>query len=220
MQFASPLLTLSCGTLVIHYPKFSEHLQKGALVRAFTTVMDLAPTFLEMAGIDHPAADGKDGMFRGRQVAPMSGKSWLKFMSSDKSDATAPDAIHDGDSYMGWELFGRGAIRQGSWKLVHIESAAGGGKWQLYDLSRDPGETEDLATQEPEKVKDLLKLWDDYVKKSGVLWTPHEDIEVTGDEWGGNKADLIGGDHISQAVAWIQARPGEETPRGQVTRGG
>lgn len=39
--------------------------------------MDLCPTFLDMAGIKHPAADGKPAKFRGRDVAAMRGKSWV-----------------------------------------------------------------------------------------------------------------------------------------------
>lgn len=206
---------------VIHYPGFSKSFTSGSLVRSFSTVMDLAPTFLEMAGIEHPAASAKDGLFRGRQVAPMRGKSWLKFLTSDSSSPSDCDGIHDeADTYMGWELFGRGAVRQGKWKMVHIESSMGGGKWQLYDLHADPGETDDLAASEPAKRDELIQLWQDYVEMTGVIWTPHEEIERDGVEWGENREDLIGGNHVGQMRAWIQCKAGEETARGQVVTGG
>lgn len=182
--------------------------------------MDLCPTFLQMAGIQHPA-DAKDAMFRGRKVAPMRGKSWLDFLTSGESDAQALDGIHAGnDTYMGWELFGRGAVRKGEWKLVNIESGKGGNGWQLYNISRDPGEIEDLGEKEPEKKAELLRLWDDYVQKTGVVWIPHEDILKIGQDYGFSRDDLIGGNHLEQMRAWMHVKPGEETRRGQVKRGG
>jgi len=41
--------------------------------------------------------------------------------------------------------------------------------WELYDLSKDPGETQDVADQYPEKKKELLALWDEYVKTNNVI---------------------------------------------------
>lgn len=181
--------------------------------------MDLCPTFLSIAGIEHPST--KSGSFRGRQVAPMRGKSWLDFMTSKGSEPQTFDGIHCGsNTYMGWELFGRGAIRKGEWKLVHIESDKGGGQWQLYNIRNDPGEIEDLAEKEPDKTKELLRLWDDYVEKTGVIWIPHEEILKIGQDFGANRSDIIGGNHIEQMTAWMTVRPGEETKRGQVVNGG
>ena len=172
-----------------------------------------------MAGVEHPAA--KDGMFRGRQVAPMRGKSWLEFMTSGDSAPHALNGIHnDDDTYMGWELFGRGAIRKGEWKLVHIEPSKGGGSWQLYNIINDPGEVEDLAEKEPSKTAELLRLWEDYVQKTGVVWIPYEEIQKMGLNYGENGKDIIGGNHLDQMRAWMQVKPGEETRRGQVIRGG
>lgn len=48
------------------------------------------------------------------------------------------------------------AIRIGNWKLV----AAKGDPWALYDLSKDRGETHDLAAEHSEKVKELAAEWE------------------------------------------------------------
>jgi len=50
------------------------------------------------------------------------------------------------------------AVRQGNWKFI-----PGGGKkkktaGQLYDLSKDPGEQRNIASDNPEKVKELQEL--------------------------------------------------------------
>ena len=67
------------------------------------------------------------------------------------------ERVHATDFVNGWELCGRGAIRKANWKAVFIPKPKGPEKWQLYDLSRDPGEIEDLAEDEPKKLKELLE---------------------------------------------------------------
>lgn len=62
---------------VIHYPRFPQNTQGGALIKSFSTVMDICPTILDLAGIQHPAPGTENGTYRGRQVAPMRGRSWV-----------------------------------------------------------------------------------------------------------------------------------------------
>jgi arylsulfatase len=135
-------------------------------------------------------------------------------------DNTSMDSIH-GDDGMGWELFGRGAVRKGKYKLVHIENAVGGrgsndrdgsqDGWQLYDLSQDPGEIDDIAEKYPDIVKELLQVWDQYRAETGVVWgTP---IRFVGEEWDGNSEEgIIGGDAITQTTAWMKVRKNEAPP--------
>jgi arylsulfatase A-like enzyme len=47
----------------------------------------------------------------------------------------------------------RGAIRKGDWKLVKVALLPG--KTELFDLSKDPGEKNNVADQNPEIVRDL-----------------------------------------------------------------
>ena len=61
------------------------------------------------------------------------------------------------------------AIREGPWKLIEglgsggftppqqVDPEAGGPTVQLYNLGRDPGETLNLASEEPEIVARLLE---------------------------------------------------------------
>jgi arylsulfatase len=75
-------------------------------------------------------------------------------------------------------LFGRRAIRQGDWKAVYLPAPHGPGDWQLYDLSVDPGEIDDLAALRPEKLAELLALWDRYVEETGVILDPVSVFEI------------------------------------------
>ena len=53
-----------------------------------------------------------------------------------------------------WRLGSRAALRQGDWKVVRQS-----GEWELYDLSSDPSESQDLASQRPDKLKELVTAW-------------------------------------------------------------
>jgi len=150
----------------VTWPGFDRQRQIGT---AFSTVMDIAPTVLELAGAAHPGTD-----YRGREVAPIRGRSLLPYLSG------GAEAVHDADTGTGWELFGRRAIRQGDWKALHLPAPYGPGSWQLYDLAEDPGEIHDLADSHPDKLAKLLTLWDRYVEDNGVILDPVSvfDVEV------------------------------------------
>ena len=63
-------------------------------------------------------------------------------------------------------LFWRGgttfAVRRGDWKLMHITEKSGVTRDLLFNLTRDPGETTDLAAAHPDKVKALLAEYADW----------------------------------------------------------
>ncbi|KAK7429355.1 hypothetical protein QQZ08_004167 [Neonectria magnoliae] len=77
--------------------------------------------------------------------------------------------IHAEDFINGWETCGRAACRRGDWKIVFIPKPKGPERWQLYNLAADPGEVHDLAEREPERLRKLVKLWDQYVLETGVV---------------------------------------------------
>ncbi|KAJ9203424.1 hypothetical protein DTO021D3_4156 [Paecilomyces variotii] len=124
----------------------------------FATVMDLAPSILDMAGVKHPAPT-----YQGREVVPMRGKSFYPWAAGKAA------RIHEKDFIQGWETCGRAALRYGDWKIVYIPKPKGPERWQLYNLANDPGEVDDLAEAEPDRLKELLKLWDLYVIETGVI---------------------------------------------------
>ncbi len=130
----------------------------GAINHSVLHVMDLLPTFLESAGVEHPAKKP------GSTVAPPQGKSLWPLLAG-RENATRTDS-----DWLGWELFGNRAIRQGDWKLLYLLKGAGGtGDWELFNLREDPAELHDLSAKYPEKRAALLKLWDEYVKRNGVI---------------------------------------------------
>ena len=73
------------------------------------------------------------------------------------------------DDWLGWELFNNRAIRQGNWKISWLYQPFGTEDWQLFNLADDPGEQHDLSDKYPEKKRKLVALWDEYVKRNGVI---------------------------------------------------
>jgi len=124
------------------------------LNRAYLTVMDLAPTFLEIAGAEYPA-DGS--------VRPMLGESMVDLWAGRSS------AVH-GDSYV-TALYhaGRAFLRQGKWKLVTLEQPFNESKFELFDIESDPGETNDLADVERARYSELLQLWRIKRRELGIV---------------------------------------------------
>ena len=140
---------------LIHYPALARQKQIG---HGFGTVMDVTPTILDLAGVRHPGT-----RWRGKDVAPVRGRSWLGYLSGETA------TVHDDKTVTGWELFGQRAIRQGDWKAVWIPGPIGPATWQLYDLSRDRGEVHDLAGSHPDKLAALIGEWQKYVEETGVV---------------------------------------------------
>lgn len=206
---------------------FSSSFVPGSFNRAFTTVMDFAPTLLELAGVALPpvteqqtwlplhkaTATRRMTTFRGKPVHAIRGKSWVPYFSRGsmvEDDETW--AIHSSSEPVGWELFARGALRKGDWKIVHIDKKHGGAGaqdegWELFNLVEDPGETRNLAEAEPAKLQELVACWDEYVVECGVVWG--ESAVASG--LGFDEAPGLWEDELDLQTSWMGAR-GRECP--------
>lgn len=134
---------------------------------SFCTVMDIVPTILDLAGMNHPGTT-----YKGRQVLPLMGKSWRSFLErSATSDEppTKPMAIHGEERVTGWEIAGSGALRKGRYKITYVPFPKGPQRWELFDIISDPGETQDISKEHPITFKEMLELWEVYKKDVGVV---------------------------------------------------
>ena len=150
----------------ITYPGFKR---QGRIDGAFSTVMDIAPTLLDIANIDYPK-----NTYKGMKVHPLKGRSMIDFLMERKNK------IHSNQYVMGWELFNRGAIRQGIWKIVFIEKPHGDGEWSLYNLKEDPLEQNNLADINKDKLKEMMLLWYEYKENNGVIIDEELDLGYSG----------------------------------------
>lgn len=130
---------------------------KNETVDQMVHVMDLAPTFIELAGTKYPA------QYKGKPVEQPIGKSMLPFLSKQNSN------VHGNDEPFGWEYNDLKAIRVGNYKATWTSPPFGMEKWQVFDLSRDPGESEDLSSQMPELMQRLIDEWNLFAESVGVV---------------------------------------------------
>ncbi|MFM1747067.1 MAG: Arylsulfatase [Verrucomicrobiota bacterium] len=82
-----------------------------------------------------------------------------------------------------WRYGPQWAVRQGDLKLV--VSKGGSGKPELYDLSKDIGESRDLAAAQPAKVRELQALWDKWSAEQAEPSAP--DVPAGAAKKGGKK---------------------------------
>jgi arylsulfatase len=115
---------------------------------AFATLMDLAPTFYETAGIEYPAR------FENKDVYPLKGKSLWPLLAGHA------DAVHDEGYTFAMEHRGQVLIRKGNWKLVNSTLPLREENFELYDLSTDMAEQRDLKSVAPDKFREMLNEWE------------------------------------------------------------
>jgi len=132
-------------------------LPKGSINHGVMSIADIMPTLLDVAGAEYP------NNYKGVEPPPLIGKSWMPVL-----EGKAPAPRSDTD-YLAWELFGNRALRQGDWKIRWEFAPLGRGEWELFNVVADPAERHDLAAAQPAKLKELLALWEDYVKKNNVI---------------------------------------------------
>jgi arylsulfatase len=124
--------------LIVHWP--AGFPDRGELRHQPGHVIDLVPTLVEAAGASPPVE------WEGRRVPALAGRSLIPALAADAS-------VDQRDLW--WAHEGHRAVRAGNWKLV----AAKGRAWQLFDLSIDRAETNDVSGWQPEKVRELEHLW-------------------------------------------------------------
>jgi arylsulfatase len=145
-------------------------LPKGSINHGTMFVADIMPTLLEVAGANYPEA------FNGKAQPKLKGKSWLPVLNGQ---AASP---RTDQHYIAWEVFGNRALRQGEWKIRWEIKPIGKSDWELFNLAQDPSERNDLAAQNPGKLKEMLNLWDKYVQENNVILPDRTVFETLEDE--------------------------------------
>ncbi|MFL9892335.1 arylsulfatase [Paraburkholderia sp. RL17-381-BIF-C] len=161
--------------LIVHLP--GQTAQKPTL-RDFTHVTDNTATFLAVAQVSPPTqaapplintltgVDQNKGkvVYNNRYVYPVTGQSLLPLLNDQ-----ATSAVHTAS--FGDEAYGRGYLRSadGRWKALWTEPPLGpvDGHWQLFDMSADRGETQDVSTQNPSVIDGLVQQWNNYMSSVG-----------------------------------------------------
>jgi arylsulfatase len=154
--------------LVVHWPKGIS--APGQARSQFCHVVDLAPTILEAIGLEAPEA--VDGVAQ----QPVDGKSLLGVLT----DPSAAE-LHTTQYF---EMLGSRSIYHAGWKATtnHISSGVldeeelaigsrdfADDRWELFNLSEDFSEATDRAAEEPERLEQLIELWQAEAERNHVL---------------------------------------------------
>ncbi|MSO88335.1 MAG: arylsulfatase, partial [Acidimicrobiia bacterium] len=145
--------------LIVHWPAGLP--ARGEVRSQYVHAIDLAPTLLDLIGIEAPA------VVAGVAQRPLDGVS----IASTFASADAPEC-HTTQYY---EMFGCRALYDAGWKAVtyqEIQVEAPGLEevvWELYDLRADPSECHDLAAAHPERLATMIDRWWEEAERNGVL---------------------------------------------------
>lgn len=93
----------------------------------------------------------------------MRGQSMTGVLSGTKKE------VHGADDFVGGEMQNGKWMRQGDFKAVSVAPPFGSGKWALYNIAKDPGETQDLANKNKKKLNRLIEAWNQYADDVGVV---------------------------------------------------
>ena len=140
--------------MMIYWPGVTK---PGSVCTQYVDIQDFYPTVLQMAGIKNY-----------KTVQPIDGESIVPYILNPrkKDDKRIliwnyPNAWVSHDA-LGTDNSWMCAIRQGDWKLIYFEKY---GRLELYNLKNDIKEQHNLATEDPQKTKEMARLLTERMKK-------------------------------------------------------
>ena len=149
--------------LIVHWPDGIE--AKGEVRSQYHHISDIAPTILEAAGVAVPAE------YNGVEQQPMDGDSLIYSFNN----ADAPNK----KERQYYEMFGNRAIWVDGWKAVTLHANRmpwdvnvvlpfENDEWELYNVAEDFSESTNLAEENPEKLAELIEIFDEEAWKYNV----------------------------------------------------
>ncbi len=152
---------------VIHWPERIK--ARGEVRSQYAHVVDVTPTLLDILNIDPPH------QIKGITQSPLQGISFASTL-----DDTESASNHETQYY---EMLGNRAIYHKGWKAVTYHGTEGmiydgvtdptrpfdEDVWELYHVAEDFSESHDLATERPDKLRELQELWWIEAARNNVL---------------------------------------------------
>jgi arylsulfatase A-like enzyme len=143
---------------------------RGAITDERAHIVDIMATCVQLAGCDYA------GVFEGKPSPPSVP------LSADKSSATTVGppvpplagksmaSLFEGKSWEGhdalfFQFLDQRAARVGDWKLSSFD----GRPWELYRMDLDRTEVHNLADKQPQKLKELEALYDQWWNRPDII---------------------------------------------------
>lgn len=150
----------TCSPLVIHWPKGIK--AKGEVRHQYAHSVDITPTIMEAVGLEMPS------VYRGVPQWPLSGKSMVYSFDAEPDGPTTRERQY-------FAMLGTRGVWEKGWKAVATHpplTDRGRFKedvWELYHIDEDRSENRNLAKEHPEKLKALVKAWNEEAERNLVL---------------------------------------------------
>lgn len=150
----------TCDPLVISWPKGIK--ARGELRHQYHHSVDIVPTLLEACGIKMPDT------YNGVKQTPLSGVSMVYTFNAQPTDSTKKKIQY-------YTMLGTRGIYKEGWFAAAVHAPLTGkghfdqDVWELYNLSEDRSQSNNLADKNPDKLKELIASWNDEAKKNKVL---------------------------------------------------
>ncbi|MGF1469739.1 MAG: arylsulfatase [Sandaracinaceae bacterium] len=128
------------------------------VVQARAHMTDVVPTVLDLVGVPLVPAPPGAPQVRGRSLAP--------------ALVGTVEEVYGPDDVVAMEVAGNAALYRGPYKLVRLTPPHGDGEWRLYDVDRDPGETQDLSDRLPDLKRELVQAYRTFAAEVGVAELP------------------------------------------------
>jgi arylsulfatase len=133
--------------LIVHWPAV---ISEGGRITGFVGhFIDVMATIVDISSATYPKS------YNGRAIPYYEGQSLLPVFRGHDSARAAP---------LFWEWRTGRAARRGNWKIVSSNSdeTGGNGDWELYDMSVDKTEIQNLADEMPHIVEQLDSMYKDW----------------------------------------------------------
>ena len=127
----------------------------GRVSNSMLTVMDVLPTMLDLADVDESIVNSS-----GQKVLPIRGKSFASLLHNTDSQ------VHSNDEYIALDHAGHSWLTEGDWKILRVATEE---DWQLYNVSNDPRELDNLATTHKGKLLDLVQKFQSHANQNGII---------------------------------------------------
>jgi len=149
--------------LIISWPAGISTAENGTIRQQFHHITDIMPTILDICEYELPE------QIKGEPQQPIEGTSMLYTLGQEAADI---DATPTRKKTQYFEMFGHRGIWASGWKAVTYHRARNSlddDEWELYHLDSDFSECVDLATAQPEKLKEMIELFWQEAERYGVL---------------------------------------------------
>lgn len=154
--------------MVVSWPNGIK--DKGGLREQFMHVIDVAPTLLEVAGITEPE------YVNGIKQSPIEGTSFAYTFDSANAKAPSRHKTQYFEMMGQWALYHEGwllstKVNRAPWEAFGVANAdpLNNQVLELYDLTTDFSQSQNIADKNPEKLKEMKKLFIEEAKKYQVF---------------------------------------------------